>query len=57
MGIAEILTIIFIIAKVFHFGTVGHWGWWRVFSPMWIVYGIVAIIGIIFLILNKWKKK
>jgi hypothetical protein len=38
MGIAEVLTIIFVCAKIFGAIT---WSWVWVFCPLWIVYGLI----------------
>lgn len=43
--IASILTIVFILAKIF--GKIS-WSWWWVFSPLWITVGLV--IGILLLL-------
>lgn len=44
--IASILTIIFVLAKIF--GKIS-WSWWWVFSPLWISAGIVILI-VLFLV-------
>lgn len=51
IGLAGILTIIFVIAKL---GGWINWSWWWVFSPLWIsasiALGILALVGIGFLL-------
>jgi hypothetical protein len=39
IGLAGILTIIFVVAKLFGIIT---WSWWWVFAPLWIS-GIIAL--------------
>lgn len=41
MGLASVLTIIFVIAKL---AGVIHWSWWLVFLPTLISLGILLII-------------
>lgn len=41
LGLASILTIIFVIAKLF--GLVA-WSWWIVFSPLLVVFGLIFAI-------------
>ena len=45
MGFIEILTIVFVCAKLF--GAIA-WSWW-VFSPMWIGYGVLLVIGLLYI--------
>jgi len=59
MGIAEILTIIFVVCKIGSIGTIATWSWFQVFLPMIIVYGIfiggvliTLIVGTIIAIFN-----
>lgn len=50
LGLASILTIIFVVAKLF--GLVA-WSWWIVFSPLLVVFGLIFVIlffALIFLI-------
>jgi len=45
MGLFETLTVVFIILKLCH---IISWGWWKVWSPMWLGYGIlfgVLLVG------------
>lgn len=57
IGIAGILTIIFVIMKC-----LGHltWSWWWVFAPLWISaglgIGILFLIGIVLLIVYLANK-
>lgn len=44
IGIAGILAIIFICAKVFGVAPVASWSWLWVLSPLWI--GFVLVLGI-----------
>ena len=58
IGFAGLLTIVFITLKLCN---VIAWSWWWVTSPIWIsfglVFGILAIAGIIFLIAELLKSK
>ncbi len=45
LGIAEILTLVFVILKLC--GKIA-WSWWWVFSPIWIA--VVIVIILIFII-------
>lgn len=45
LGLGSILTIIFVIAKVFEVGVVAKWSWPWVFSPLWIP--IVVAVAIV----------
>lgn len=37
-----LLLVIFICAKVFEIGPIAHWGWFWVFSPMWMPLVVLA---------------
>lgn len=41
LGLASILTIIFVVAKLF--GLIA-WSWWIVFSPLLVVFGLIFVI-------------
>lgn len=41
IGLGGLLTIIFVIAKLF--GKIS-WSWWWVFAPLWISWGIVGAV-------------
>jgi hypothetical protein len=45
MGLAEVLTIVFVVLKLCGVIT---WAWIWVFSPLWIVYGSILIIFLMF---------
>lgn len=49
--LAGLLTLIFVLAKVFGIGPIAAWSWIWVLSPLWIgfaiVVGFLAVIGII----------
>lgn len=50
MGICEILTIIFVVCKVFGVGAIASWSWFLVLLPEIIKIGwciIVFVIGLI----------
>jgi hypothetical protein len=54
--LASILTIIFVIAKLFGAVT---WSWWWVFSPLWVsallglsILAIVAVIALLVAVLS-----
>lgn len=46
MGIAELLTLIFAIMKIGEIGKPARWSWWKVFMPIFIVYGMFAAIAL-----------
>jgi len=50
MGFSEVLTLIFITLKLTHYI---DWSWWWVLSPTLIVWGIIAILGTIYLLLTS----
>ena len=50
MEFIEILTIVFVCAKLF--GAIA-WSWWWVFSPMWIGYGVLIVIGLLYIAISK----
>lgn len=61
--VTVILFILFFLAKIFN---KIDWSWWWVFSPLWIPFailiGILAIIGLFYLviliidlIITKWR--
>lgn len=50
MGFAETLTLIFVVLKVL--GVLATWSWWTVFSPMLVVYGILALVGFFWLAMS-----
>lgn len=54
MGIGGLLTVIFVVCKIFNFGPIGAWSWWWVFSPLWIGFAVVAgvllMIGLVALV-------
>jgi uncharacterized membrane protein YtjA (UPF0391 family) len=43
--LASILTIVFLVLKLTH---VINWGWWWIFSPLWISAAFTA--GVVFLL-------
>ena len=47
MGLAEVLTIIFIVLKIV--GVIS-WSWWLVFIPMYVAAGIYLVIFVVWLI-------
>lgn len=55
-GMPEIITILFIIGKIFGYL---EWSWWLVFLPLIIVYGLGLLIWLIIFIINyiRWKKQ
>ena len=54
-GMPEIITILFIIGKIFGYL---EWSWWLVFLPLIIVYGLGLLIWLVIFIINyiQWKK-
>lgn len=49
-GVLDVLQIIFIVLKLT--GLI-DWSWWAVFAPLFISFGLVAIIVIISVIARK----
>ena len=41
IGFAGVLTIVFVVLKLT--GTIA-WSWWWVLSPLWISFGIAAVV-------------
>lgn len=53
IGIAEVLTIVFVVLKLID---VIAWSWWWVLSPLWIPFAIILpIIIISFIILIAFE--
>lgn len=50
IGFGSLLTLIFITLKLCKVIT---WSWWWVLSPLWISFGLAAILIILALILKK----
>lgn len=50
MRFLEILTIVFVCAKLF--GAIA-WSWWWVFSPIWIGYAVIFVLALIYVVFNK----
>jgi hypothetical protein len=44
IGFSGLLTIVFIVLKLCH---VIDWSWWWVLSPIWGVFAIAIVIGVI----------
>lgn len=40
MGLAEVLTIVFVVLKLVD---AIDWSWWWVLSPLWITYGLIVV--------------
>lgn len=51
IGIPSLLTIIFVILRLCN---VINWSWWWVFSPLWIVAGLVLLVLIIAGFIGRW---
>ena len=49
IGVTEVLTLIFIVLKLLEVIT---WSWWWVFSPLWIVWGLVIFFFLVVLLLG-----
>ena len=54
IGIVEILTIVFIILKLTQ---VINWSWWWVFSPVFIIFGLILLYYAITKIIYHYKRK
>jgi hypothetical protein len=57
IGFVGLLTIVFVIAKITGYV---NWTWWTVFAPIWISFGVAAIIfviALIFIIVAAWAEK
>lgn len=50
MGLAEVLTVIFVVLKLV--GVIA-WSWWLVFSPMLIVGGLLVLLLILALVVAR----
>ena len=55
-----VLTLVFVLAKVFEVHPVAAWSWWWVFSPVWIslafVFSVVVIVVIISVLMGAKKE-
>lgn len=51
IGIGGLLTVIFVVCKIFNFGPIGAWSWWWVLSPLWIgaliAVGVLVLFGLV----------
>jgi hypothetical protein len=47
MGILELWTLVNLVLKVTDTDGAGGWGWWFVFAPLWVGYGIGFILWLI----------
>jgi hypothetical protein len=59
IGIAGILTIIFVVCKIFAVGPIAVWSWWWVFSPLWIMALVVAgilLIALLIVAIAAWAE-
>ncbi len=57
IGFVGVLTIIFVLCKVFAIGPIAGWSWWWVFSPIWITFLIALLIIILFGLFVIWDNK
>ena len=48
IGFVGLLTIVFIVLKLT--GNIA-WSWWWVLSPLWISFGLIALVLVIFAII------
>ena len=53
LGLGTILFLIFLTLKLAGLGVVATWSWWWVFSPLLIPIGMIGIIILIALWINK----
>ena len=49
-GLATVLTLIFVVLKLAEVGAVAHWSWLWVLSPLWISFGLVCALVLLFLL-------
>lgn len=54
IGFTGLLTIVFIVLKLTN---VIDWSWWLVLSPLWIAFGILAVIAVVLGIIYLWARK
>lgn len=54
MGLAEALTIVFVVLKL-----LGHlsWSWWWVFSPILVELVVVVVISVLFIAATRGREK
>jgi hypothetical protein len=59
IGLGVIIFAIFLFLKLAEIGTVATWSWWWVTAPLWIpivvIFGLLAVVGIIALIAASIK--
>lgn len=53
VGALELLTLLFVGLKL---GGVIDWSWWWVTSPIWIVVGLLLIVGVAAAIVQTLKE-
>lgn len=51
LGFCEVLTLIFIVLKMF--GTIA-WSWWWVLAPLWIPFGIILVLIVVIVLLSAF---
>jgi hypothetical protein len=56
MGLPGFVFLVFLIMKLAGIGSVAHWSWWWVTSPLWIGYGLALIFILIALLIQAASK-
>jgi len=57
IGFCGLLTIVFILLKLFNVTVVATWSWWWVLSPLWIGFAVgIVILAIGITIALKWGR-
>lgn len=51
IGIPSLLTIIFVILRLCN---VIDWSWWWVFSPLWIMAGLILLMLVVGYFIGRW---
>lgn len=49
IGFTGVLTIVFVVLKLC--GVI-HWSWLWVLAPLWIPFGLMLIVGLIYVLIN-----
>jgi hypothetical protein len=53
---AGILLLVFVLCKVFEYGPIATWSWWWVFSPLWIPFVFIFILGFVGAVAQEFSK-
>ena len=52
VGLSGVVFIVFLILKLAQIGPVANWSWWWVTCPLWLPWGIVLSILLIYFLIS-----